>query len=68
MRARLTRDVPWAVFQPDGKLYWLGLAEDEAHAWAIALGWPDTGEIAEAKAGGMKALRVTVEPVRGEGA
>lgn len=55
------KNVPWALFKGED-IYWIGLAESENAAWTIALGWPDMEEIAAARAGGMFATRVNVEP------
>lgn len=48
----------WVVVGPQG-VYWIGLAESEARAWDIALGWPSREEIAERKAEGWYAAEGT---------
>lgn len=50
---------PWVIVTPAG-VYWLGHAKDEAHAWSIALGWPDKDEIDAWKAKGCYAAQATV--------
>jgi hypothetical protein len=47
---------PYVVVANDG-VFWVGLAENEAHAWQIALGFPDNGEIAEKKRQGWCAVQ-----------
>lgn len=49
-----THPLPWVVVAPFG-VYWLGCADDEHHAWTIALGWPDEAEINDHKARGWYA-------------
>jgi len=51
--------MPWVIVSPGG-VYWLGHAKDEAHAWTIALGWPDQVEIDDHKALGWYAAEATV--------
>ena len=34
----------YVVVSPKG-VVWIGLADDEQHAWTIALGWPRQDEI-----------------------
>jgi hypothetical protein len=50
--------LPWVVVAPDGVFY-IGLHEDEAGAWRVALGWPDDEEIAEKKRSGWYAAQAT---------
>jgi hypothetical protein len=47
---------PWVVIARDG-VYWVGLAENEARAWQIALGFPDNAEIAEKRRQGWYAAQ-----------
>ena len=58
---------PWLILSPAG-MEWLGLARSEAHAWWIALGFPDASEVAERKAQGWRVLPASVtwqeEPAR----
>lgn len=54
-----TDPLPWVVVAPFG-LYWLGCADDEHHAWTIALGWPDEAEINDYKTRGWYAATATV--------
>ena len=49
----------WAVDVPGQRLY-VGCGGDEASAWHHALGWPDDGEIAEAKARGARAFPIQI--------
>jgi hypothetical protein len=51
---------PWVIVTHHDGVYWLGHAEDEAHAWCIALGWPDQAEIDSHKAEGWYAAQATV--------
>lgn len=51
--------MPWVIVSPAG-VYWIGHAKDEAHAWSIALGWPDHAEITDHKALGWYAAEATV--------
>ena len=48
--------LPWVVVAPDGVFY-LGMHEDEAGAWRVALGWPDAAEIDEKKRAGWYAAQ-----------
>ena len=50
---------PWVVVAPDGVAY-VGLHEDEAGAWCVALGWPSEQEIAERKLAGWYAAIATM--------
>jgi hypothetical protein len=50
----------WAVVWPDGRILADSTFKDEAHAWQIALGWPDDVEIEIAKRQGCRALLVTL--------
>jgi hypothetical protein len=50
----------WAIIWPDGKILADSDFKDEAHAWHIALGWPDDKEIAIAKRKGFKARKVRI--------
>lgn len=52
-------EMPWIVVSPGG-VYWLGHAQDEAHAWTIALGWPEQAEIDNHKRLGWYAAQATV--------
>lgn len=49
----------FVVVGPKG-LDWVGLAENEADAWRVALGWPHEEEIADAKARGWYVAEATV--------
>ena len=51
--------LPWVVVGPHG-VYYVGLHDDEAGAWTVALGWPDAEEIAERKADGWYAAQATM--------
>lgn len=51
--------MPWVIVSPDG-VHWLGHANDEYHAWTIALGWPDAAEIRDHQARGWYAAQATV--------
>ena len=46
----------WAIVWPDGRVVTGSDLQDEAHAWQIALGWPDTSAIDEARQEGAKAV------------
>jgi hypothetical protein len=50
----------WAIIRPDGRVMADSDFKDEAHAWRVALGWPDDKEIAFAKRNGYRAERVEV--------
>jgi hypothetical protein len=58
--------MPWVVVAPNG-VHWLGHAQDEAHAWSTALGWPDASEVAEHKQRGWYAAEATVSWKRPDG-
>jgi hypothetical protein len=49
----------WVVVAPSGLVY-VGLHENEADTWQIALGWPPAEEIAERKAQGWYAAPATI--------
>lgn len=51
----------WAVIWPDGRVLVDSTFRDEAHAWTVALGWPDAEEIAEAKKKGVKVKKIFVD-------
>lgn len=50
----------WAVIWPDGSVLADSTFRNAAHAWRVALGWPDDKEIAIAKRKGYRAERVTI--------
>lgn len=50
---------PYVFVTPDG-VQWAGLADDEKHAWTIALGWPDDDEIDDAQAGGCFVAKAVI--------
>lgn len=50
----------WAVVKPDHSIYWLGVADDQPHAWFIALGWPSPKEIADCQSEGWYAAPISV--------
>lgn len=50
----------WAVIWPDGSVLADSTFRNEAHAWRVALGWPDEKEIEIAKSKGYKARRVKI--------
>ena len=52
--------MPWVIVSHHDGVYWLGHAQDEAHAWCIALGWPDQAEIDQHKAEGWYAAQANV--------
>ena len=49
----------WVVVGPQG-LYWVGLADDEKHAWTIAHGWPSDDDIQELIKSGWYAATANV--------
>ena len=49
----------WVIVSPQGLVY-VGLHKDEDETWSIALGWPDTAEIAHHKALGWYAAEATL--------
>lgn len=49
----------WVVVGPDG-LSWVGLAENEADAWEVALGWPHPAEVEWHKQRGWYAAEATI--------
>lgn len=50
---------PYAVYTK-GELTYIGLHENEADCWKVALGWPSPQEIAEKKRLGAMCLPVRV--------
>ena len=51
--------LPWVLVAPDGVAY-VGLHDDEAGAWSIALGWPSDQEIEDHKRAGWYAAQATM--------
>ena len=51
---------PYAVYDRDGDMVYIGLHDNEEDCWKIYLGWPHLEEIADAKARGLKVVRVRV--------
>ena len=49
----------YVVVSPQG-VVWIGLADDEQHAWTIALGWPSQDEIDYNKRAGWYVTRCNV--------
>lgn len=49
---------PFALYDADGALIYLGLHPSEQAAWQIALGWPSQHEIETAKSRGLTLRRV----------
>ena len=51
----------WAVIYPEGRILADSDFETERDAWEVALGWPDTQEIDDAKRAGYRAVELLVE-------
>jgi hypothetical protein len=62
MRPHVNKPI-WAIVWPDGRVLADSTFKDEAHAWMIALGWPDNQEIELAKSQGYKAVQITIQIV-----
>jgi hypothetical protein len=54
------KHVFWSIVRPTGNIFWLGVADDENAAWAIALGWPHDEDIIARKVEGWAARPVVV--------
>lgn len=51
----------WAILKPDGRLYVdANPGATEEDTWRVALGYPTRGEVREAQAAGLRAVRVLV--------
>lgn len=54
-----------AIILADGQIVTGTDLRDEAHAWKIALGWPDAAEIEWAKRAGARYVQIIAREARG---
>lgn len=55
---------PYAIYDKNGRFFYIGLHEDAEDCWRIYLGWPTPSEIADAKARGLQCGIATIQVPR----
>jgi hypothetical protein len=59
MLGPMSKNQTWVIVAPDGLVY-VGLHENEDHAWHIFLGWPTAEDVADRKREGWYAAPAAI--------